>query len=329
MEPRSLIETFFAKKTGITKEDIENKILGSVKESAFIDYKRIDTSSFTSGKQVDQPKIRSLIIREIVAFLNKISPGGGVVALGIEAKEKIPTKIIGVESNIIKGDSVLRDWILNDVSSIPRAFEFPSVVIEPVDVDKDKKVYFIECHPKDSNALYYSKCDELAYVREMDTTRKLQFEESARMIDAKKIAKLFVDLEEIDLRIDNDDVIYRMKIVFNNAGNKPANEVMSMLLFDYITKDCRAQNIEVDFFDTYNIKETSNINVCSKSFQQNFIQVFYPGRPVVVGFFNLRFKRENPVQLIFEIDEQYGRTKQVFNFTEVEFNKSPRSFSVY
>lgn len=329
MEPRSLIEEFFGKKTGITKEDIENKILGSMTESALIDYKRIDALSSASEKQIDQSKTRSLIMREIVAFLNKISPEGGVVALGIDAKNKIPTKIIGVEVGLIKSDSVLRDWVLNDISSIPRAFEFPSVVIETVVVDKDKKVYFIECHSKDFNVLYYSKCDELAYVREMDTTRKLQFEESARMIDAKKVAKLFANLEEIDLRIDNDDVVYRMKIVFNNVGNKPANNVMSMLLFDYIAKERRAQNIEVEFFDTHNIRETSNINVCSRSFQQNFNQLFYPGRPVVVGFFTLRFKREASICLIFEIDEQNGRTKEVFTFTQVEFSKSPRSFSVY
>jgi|GEM_PF-1520962 len=329
MEPRSLIETFFGKKTGITKEDIENKILGSVRESALIEYKRIDVSSSAPGKKIDKPEARSLIMKEIVAFLNKITTEGGIVVLGIDAKEKVPTEIMGVEGNIIKNDSVLRDWILNGISSIPRAFEFPSVEIEPVVIDKYKKVYFIECHPKDFNALYYSKCDESAYVREIDTTRKLQFEESIRIVDTKKIAKLIADLEEVDLRIDNDDVVYKMKIVFNNVGNKPTNNVMSMLLFNYIAKECRMQTIEVEFFDTHNIMETSKVNVCSKSFQQSFNQLFYPGRPVVVGFFNLRFKRETPVHLIFEIDEQCGRTKQVFTFTEVEFTKSSRSFSVY
>lgn len=329
MESRSLIETFFGKKTGITKEDIENKILGSVKENAFIDYKRIDVLDSAIGKQIDKSKARDLIMQEIVAFLNKFSPEGGIVALGIDAKEKTPTKVVGVENKIIEDDSVLRNWILNDVSSIPRAFEFPSVEIETVAIDKDKKVYFVECHPKDFNVLYYSKRDESAYVREIDTTRRLQFEESVRIIETKKTAKLFADLEELELRIDNDFVVYKIKIVFNNEGNKPANNVLGMFLFDYVTQEYKGQNIEVVFSDTHNITEISNINVCSRSFQQNFNQLFYPGRPVVVGFFTLRFKRETVIRLIFEIDEQCGRTKQVFNFTKVEFSKSQRSFSVY
>ncbi len=62
-------------------------------------------------------------------------------------------------------DSILRDWILNDISSFPRALEFPTIEIETVVVENNKKVYFIEIHPVDLNVLYFNRANDLAYVR--------------------------------------------------------------------------------------------------------------------------------------------------------------------
>ncbi len=329
MENKSLIKIFFGKETEIIKEDIEKKILGNFKESAFIDYKRLDGRNSLTKQEITRSEAKNLIISGIVAFLNKINAEGGILSLGINAPDKIPTDIIGVEDKIIKDDSTLRNWILDGISSIPAFLEFPSIEIETVSIENTKKVYFIEIHPKDLNVHYFNKFDGAAYARQIDTTRKLSLEESVRIIDTKKTARLFADLELIESRIDDDFVIYKMKIVFNNTGNKPATNVLGMFLFDYTKKENKKENIEVEFFDTHNITETSIINTCSKSFQQNFNQLFYPGRPVVVGFFTVRFLRAAPIQLILEIDEQYSRSKQAFVFTEVEFNKLSKNFSLY
>ena len=325
MEQRSLIKMLFGKETGITKEDIETKIIGIVTENSLIDYKRVDTLF----PEMNQSKARCIVMKEIVAFLNKIQSEGGVVALGIDAKEKTPTRIFGVDDSIIKNDSVLRNWILCDISSMPHALQFPDIEIVTINIEKDKKVYFIEIHPKDINVLYFSRCDDYTYIREIDTTRKLSFEESVRIIDIKKTAKIFANLEQINCGIEEDSSIYTMKVVFNNLGNKPASNVTAMFLFNCEYEGGNWKDIKVDFFDTHNIQETSNINVCSKSFQQNFNRLFYPERPVVVGNFTIRFPRAHPIQLILEIDEQSGRTKQVFAFNEIEFKKLSGDFFVY
>ncbi len=232
MERRSLIKNILGKETGITVEDIKNKVLGILKENVFIEYKRIDGRNFGSDKIDGKINARNLIMSEIVAFLNKMSPEGGILALGINAPKKIPTDIIGVEDSVIMNDSILRDWILNDISSFPRALEFPTIEIETVVVENNKKVYFIEIHPVDLNVHYFNRISGLAYVREIDTTRNLSLDESVRIIDVKRTAKLFADLEVINSRIENDFVIYKVKIVFKNLGNKPATNVMGMYLFN-------------------------------------------------------------------------------------------------
>lgn len=325
MDRRSLIKNIFGKESGVTEEDIKVKVMGILKESVFIDYKRVDGSN----KRITKNESRNLIMPEITAFLNKMSPEGGVLALGIDAKDKIPTDIIGVDGSAIINDSALRDWILNDISSVPRALEFPIIEIETVVIENSKKVYFIEIHPADLNVLYFYRGDGSAYVREIDTTRKLSLEESIRIIDVKRTAKLYANLEQIDFRIEDDFAIYKVKIVFNNLGNKPAANVSGMYLFNTDSAKNKCEHIDIEFFDTKIIMETSNINACSRSFQQDFKRPFYPGRPVVVGFFNIRFLRSVPMFLILEIDEQNGRTKQIFYFSGVELKKSFEYFSSY
>jgi len=329
MEHRSLINSIFGKETGITEGDIEARILGNFKESALIDYKRVDGRNFEQGEGITKAEIRALIMPELVAFLNKMTPEGGILVLGINAKAKIPTEITGVDEELIKNDSALRDWIINDISSIPPCLDFPTIEIETVSLGDNKKVYFIEVRPKDLNVLYFNTIDSKAYVREADTRRELSLEESVRIINIKKTAKLYANLELIDLRIDSDFVSCKVKVVFENSGNKPASNILGMFLFKIDGRGNGCDKAEISFFDTKNIHETSNINVCFKSFQQDFKQLFYPKRPVVVGFFDIRFLQTAPILLTLEIDEENGRTNQVFGFSESGIKKILQNFSSY
>jgi hypothetical protein len=324
METKILINKFFNKETGITHEDLKVKILGNLNENSLVEYKRIDNLH----KEVTGIEVINLIMDTLTAFLNKITSDGGVLLLGICAKNKIPTDIVGVDEKIIRNSAALQSLITNNLSCVPPSFHFPDIEIETVPVDRFKAVYLIEVHPWDLNVLYFNKSNDTAHVREIDTTRRLTLDECARMIQTKRIAKLFVQLES-KLKIEGEFVTHTVKVVFSNRGNKPAKHILSLFLFNNNVKDDKSNDIEIRFIGTKNISEATDLNACIKTYQQNYNELCYPKRQTVVGRFTIKFLRISPKHLDLEVDEENGRTSQSFIFTEKELIRETEAFSPY
>lgn len=324
METKVLIKNLFNKEAGITYDDLKEIILGNVSENSSIEYKRIDNLN----REMNRDELTNLIMHEVIAFLNKITYEGGLLVLGIYAKDKIPTEIIGVDKKIIKNVSALQSLITNNLSSIPVPLQIPDIEIESVPLDSDKTVYLIEVHPRDLNVLYFSKSSDTAHVREIDKARRLSLDECVRLIQTKKVAQLFAELES-NPKIVEEFVIHTVKVVFINRGNKPATNVLTMFLFSNNDKKDKSTDMEVTFFGTKNISETTNINACLKSYQQNYNQLCYPKRPMVMANFSIKFLRTAPKRLDLEIDEENGRTSQSFIFTEEKLIRETEAFSAY
>jgi len=313
METRNLFKTVFGKDRGISLDDIKRIIVSKVNESPFFEYKRIKENSLIENQE---NRAREIIMPELVAFLNKINNQGGILVLGVDAKHKVPTEIIGIETKFISDETKLRDWIINDILSVPNYSEFPTIEIESIDFLEGKRIYLIEVHPKDMNVIYFTRTDNCAYKREVDTTRKIPLEETVRLVENKKIAKLFIILEESKLRVEGDTVKCEVKVVFNNSGHIPAFYVTTFLLFNLIHSEGNFKNVKISFSRIPLFRETSNINTCLKSYEANFSAPFYPSRRLVQGYIDIEFNREDTLELKVEIDEQKGRSNQTFLFTK-------------
>lgn len=322
MKSKALFESIFGKEDGITKAGIEEKVIGIFKENVFFECKRIEKAASGESKQKIDP--RDLIIPELVAFLNKIDLEGGILALGIEAKDKMPTKISGIDISLIKSEGQLRDWIINDVSSIPKSLDYPTIEIETINLSENKNIFLIEIHPQDANVVYYCKRDGRAYKREADETKRINLDETVRLIEEKRTAKVFINLE--DIRFEEEGVIVhrQVKVVYNNFGSKPASRGSALFLFTTTNRD----NCEI----TYNISailDVTDINNCFKCYQKEFENILYPNRPVVAGVIDLKFNESATITLSFEFDEEKGRSHQIFSISRHGTKETGKSFKSY
>jgi hypothetical protein len=321
MDSRNLFKTIFGKENNITELDIKEKILTSFKENSFFECKRIER---IAGVVIQKTDPRSIIIPELVAFLNKVSFEGGVLALGIEAKEKIPTKILGVDESLIKGEGSLRDWIVNDIVSIPKFLDYPTVEIETINLQNGKKVFLIEIHPQDTNVVYYYGNSECAYKREVDETKKISLDETFRLAKEKCIAKTFVSLEDVGFKEQDGIVTRDIKVVYRNSGTKPAHSVCTIFLFKISEKD----NCEINY-PVHGIVDVTGLNTCFKCYQREFKGLFYPGRSVVDGQINVKFKEAATITLSVEIDEEEGTSVQIFLISKQGVNPESKNFKTY
>lgn len=111
MDARILFKNIFGKERNITKKDIEEKIIKvGYKESLTFECK-----TFKKVSKIDDDLKEKNIIKPLVGFLNKSLPEGGILVLGIDAKNKIPTNIIPIDKRLIKDEEQLRSWIVNNI----------------------------------------------------------------------------------------------------------------------------------------------------------------------------------------------------------------------
>lgn len=322
MKSKSLFKTIFEKESNIIKSDIEQRILGCFKENSLFECKNIVNAVTGEVKQKTDP--RDIITPELVAFLNKIDLEGGILALGINAKDKIPTKILGIDESLIKSEGRLRDWIINDISSIPRFLDHPTIEIEKVNLQEHKNVFLIEIHPQDANVVYYSTRDGCAYKREADETKKIPLDETFRLVEEKRIAKVFVTLENLGFKEQEGIIQGDVKVVYKNLGARPASNGSCLFLF----KTSEQDKCEITY-PVSNILDITDINTCFKCFQREFTKMLYPNRPVVDGVIKFKFRQSAIITLSIEFDEEKGRSKQIFSINKDGVKEVSKIFKSY
>ncbi|MEW6101119.1 MAG: RNA-binding domain-containing protein [Candidatus Omnitrophota bacterium] len=332
MKPRVLFSTIFGKESNITELDIREKILGILKENSYFECKnvigkkkgsKLDVGNVTEAATNTESKPRDDIMKELVAFLNKIDSQGGILALGINAKDKVPTDIPGVDEVFIKSEVSLQDWIIYDIGSIPQYLELPSIEIEKIN-GQDKNTFLVEIHPRDTNVVYYSKRDNKVYKREADETKEISLVETIRLVEEKRVAKVFVNLVNKGLAEKEGIIEASIGIVYKNFGSRPAFHGMAMLLFDASEKgNCEITLLSNDYLDI------SHHNVCFKCYQRHFPNILYPERNIADLTVKLKFKQSAVINLSVDFDEEKGRSQQIFEINKdgaKEISKNYRSY---
>jgi hypothetical protein len=233
---RTIIKQVFGERKETEKvsgEDIRNLEKLKIEESAILEYKSTERLQIKNGKLVDEKKPEEdkkeeLLIKPLVAFLNKYQPEGGLLIWGIRTENGIPTKLSAFQKGTVKREDVER-WLSMNISSVPPMKDPPSVEIEEIEID-GKSVFLIEIHPRDFNVVYFSKLTNKVYIRRGKNSPEISLLEIYRLIEEKIIAKVFVIPQVKKFEpLENGKVRAEIEFQYLNEEYRPAEWVKSIL----------------------------------------------------------------------------------------------------
>jgi hypothetical protein len=201
--------------------------LEAINESSHVEFKE----SFEK-----EDMLKPELLRTITGFLNT-AEGYGFVALGVRDPSKPGERVECLDKNLFKWDKAgqieahIRDTILGNLKTIPRAVTPPHLGVKIFDCRSDCGLgedgwlilVYVE---KTSDAVYYSRIDNAAYVRRANTTQPLSLEEVLVLVESKRRPIVRVLLEP---RVE-DPRRLRFDVWLENIGYKPAMQVFCKLL---------------------------------------------------------------------------------------------------
>jgi hypothetical protein len=200
--------------------------LGVVEESVNVEFKE----SFTSVREMDRE-----LLRAVVGFLNA-PEGYGLVALGLRDPGKPGERVACLSKDLFEWrrpgeiEAHVRDTILGNLKSIPRAVALPRIGVRVFDCRSDcglgrdgwLVLVYVE---RSSDSVYYSRIDGVAYMRKANTTQPLSLEEVLALVESKRKPMVRVLLEP---RVEGPRRL-KFTVWLENIGYKPAMQVFCKL----------------------------------------------------------------------------------------------------
>jgi hypothetical protein len=318
---RDIIKEIFGKNQNLSKEDIEKYIIqAKPRESAILEYKSTEKlKKDRQGRLIDEKgnEKKEVIIKPLISFLNKFSPEGGLLVLGIYDQDGIPQKI-SVSKDKLFTEEQLRNLIHTEVDSIPKFKDFPLLNIQNVDVNNGE-VWLIEIHPIDFNTVYFSRSSNYAYVRKNDTSQQLSLPETIELIKQKMIAKVFISPEITHKQILDNSIEYTIEFGYINEGNKPGRQIFSILGFE--------GNISIGSLYRLGWGRANY----QHPFELNLNGILYPKLTVrhIAGSIQIKFSQEDKIKLETITFEEEGFSIQNFIISKDGLEEVKREFTPY
>ena len=226
-EKYSLIEALFGKPLEvITCRDLVKFMESNITESNYLELK--GCGEYTFRRKFDENLLRQHIVRTVIAFLNSLR-GEGILILGFHRKASSykfsPMPYISKKKDVEIIENKIRDWVLNDVRSIPYVGVPPLLSIKVFDAKNECNLseegfIAIIYVKKLADAIYYDVKDGQAYIREGSRSRLLKIDEALELLEKKMQPFIFPILHPL---IINDSQILQLNLVLYNMGPKPAD----------------------------------------------------------------------------------------------------------
>lgn len=329
-----IIKNIFNKERNLTKKDIERCIITiALKESSIVEYKSthnlfIDKNGQLLDKKSRTDKKEEVILKPLIAFLNKFTEEGGVLILGISEENHIPKKIAPGDSTIFTAER-LRNWFNSHIASIPYTNNFPEIEINNINVD-GKVVNLIEVHPKDINVVYFSRLTNQVYIRRNDESLPLPLDETLRLVEYRKIPKIFIELEIINKEeINKIGVRYEFRLSYLNEGNSPGENTISILKFRMI----KGISTDLKILHTPDLVPNDSIDDDSYRFQIDAWskEIIYPKKVLnfTIGKLLVEINKDALVEMYIRTLEYHGFTEQIFVISPEKVNEEKREFKSY
>jgi hypothetical protein len=299
-----LLTALFGKSSGITKLDVEEKILNIQKESSTLEFKELKLT-----KMYDENK-EQCIIKPIIGFINKLTNGDGLLILGIDEEDRLAKSIKPISKSLIKDEEQLRAILASNILSIPHSKEFPELMIQKVSMGTDN-IFLVEVKRTNDNCVYYSAITDNAYVRINDVTERLSLPGTIDLIARKNFPQIFMYINESEE--SGDEFVYDVGLI--NEGLEPGRYVTAIIGFYHEHYDLNVVLEGTDIFDID--KTTRNIH---KTGAKKAYQVMagyppkslllYPKRQMYIGRLKISPKKNFNLKLHIEICEERGITEQ-------------------
>jgi len=338
---RSIIKQIFGERKErerISGEDIKKLVEEwKVEESATLEYKSTERLRIKNGKLVNEDKLEEdkkeeLLIKPLVAFLNKYQPEGGLLIWGIRAENGIPTELRAFQKGTVKKEDIER-WISMNILSVPSVKDPPSVEVEEIEID-GKGVFLIEIHPRDFNTVYFSKITNKVYIRRGKNSEEISLLEIYKLIEEKIIAKVFVipKVKKFE-SLENEKARVEIEFQYLNEGYRPAEWVKSILIVRVKEGE---RSLKIDTTDLtafypqdrsfiWNSEITSPEKGISFQIDKYSKEVIYPHIPHDIGILIIEYR----AKLEFEIHTHEFRGSSAQKFILLPDGNLEQQFSKF
>ncbi len=319
-----LMKRIFGKENNITFNDLESNLLGK-RENEILEAK-----SLKNIKNSDQ--LYKLVTEPLVGFLNKINKEGGLLILGVEAKNnKIDdiNDIIGVDRDLIKN---LENMITDDILAYPDLKSKYKYEIEAIPVKDNKFVYLLEIHNDESGIYtYYSRHNNEGYIRNAYSTNKISIPDFIKIVKERSSPKVKISIN-CGLKMKNPNSTEKVVIAdfsYINEGHKIGKYIVSTIeIYMEYREGMNIPDIPVDrtFMDipepSMQKLDNNPKYIMVKKLQVNLnqfnISVSYPTVPIQIGkiYFNQTlFDDERKVIITAITYEETSKIEQKFALT--------------
>lgn len=323
---RNLIREIFNKDSNFSEEDIKETVIKSqMKESSFLEYKSIHKILKNFKDEKGNCKKEEILIKPLVAFLNKLSLEGGLLILGIYDENHIPKEIAAGPKGLFTSEQI-RALIHNNIYSIPSMRGFPNIDIKEINTQKGS-IFMIEIHPIDNYTVYFSKISNYVYIRKNDISESFTLPEALTFISEKICAKVFIKIEE--KQKENIENIIKKTIGFSyiNEGFQPGEWVKSLVTFYLINGD--QTKIKIDILKGW-IKISKPPQAIQSLQSDAWLRdIIYPDTLMEIGDIKITLGENEQVKMDVTVNEKEGFSTQEFIITSKEIRSIKKEFQKY
>jgi hypothetical protein len=325
---RNIINEIFGKMENISKQDIENCIMTpSLRESVNLEYKSLHRIEQSFKDSKDNDKKEGVLIKPLVAFLNKFSSEGGLLLLGVSDKDGVPDNIAPARKGFFSSEQ-FRSWIHENISAIPSIRDFPQLNIKEITINGNS-IFLIEIHPIDIYTVYYSKITNNVYQRKNDESVSISLPDAVKLISEKVCAKVFIDIKEVSKKSQDPLTELHLDFSFINDGVKPGEWVKALLSFRLL----KGQRGHVRIFSVSTNWSARN-PLIENEFNAYIINewlhdIVYPKVLFGIGEIGLYIGSNEEIRLNSTVYEKEGKSEQQFSITSQGIHHDSSEFRRY
>jgi len=333
---RSIIKQIFGndkERKRVIEEDIRKLIEWKEKETINLEYKSTQNLQIKNGKLIEKNKLEDkteeLLIKPLVAFLNKYQSDGGLLIWGIYTKDEIPIEVRTFQKGTVKKEDIER-LIKNNILSIPPSKNLPLIEIEEVEIKEGKTVFLIEIHPKDFNTVYYSKITNKVYIRKWNHSEEIPLVDVYKLIEERINAKLFIIPTVRKVSLENKRI--EIELQYLNEGYKPAERVKSILNIKVSGKSKYLKiNVSPPLINQLRCSSIEcGVEKTIMIIEKYFNEVIYPFIPHKIGDLYLEEYDINSSIVIRIVNCEYrGVSEQKYEIIDGKLNEKEKKFDAY
>jgi len=325
---RNIINEIFGKTENISKEDIEKCIITpKLQESVNLEYKSLIKIEKGLKDSEGNDKKEDVLIKPLVAFLNKFSSEGGLLVLGVSAQDGIPEKIATANKGFFSSEQ-FRSWIHGNISAMPSFRDFPQLNLKEIAINGNS-IFLIEIHPKDIYTVYYSKITNNVYQRKNDESMSISLPDVFKLVSEKICAKVFIDVNEVSKKPQGILTELYLGFSFINEGVKPGEWVKALLSF----KVSKGQRGNVRIFSvnaSWGKRHPLTENEIYAFIIDEWLRhIIYPKVLFSIGEIGLYLGNDEEISLNVTVYEKEGMTEQHFFISSQGINGTSREFKKY